>query len=186
MASTSLGIAQRPPTPRVRRIFWVSGPPSSGKTTFTRYLEQEYEGGIVNFGVRIEMARCLLAYRGHSLVVYDCPRSYEWPQHRTQVGVMLELFSEYGSFRRSTMYGGQRIQIANHLLVFANAPPIDDVDHRIIDHTVLTEGPELPSSQASTIPMGPVYDPLRGVERQLTSASSARERSRSRSVRRET
>ena len=51
--------------PKVRRIFWVWGPPKSGKTTFTRYLEQEYAGGIVNMGECIEMARALQAYRGH-------------------------------------------------------------------------------------------------------------------------
>ena len=182
--------------PKVRRIFWVNGPPSSGKTTFTRFLEQEYSGGIVNMGECFEMARALQAYRGQALVIWDFPKSFEWGAHRSRVGTVLETFSEFGSFRRSTMYGGERVQLCNHVLVFANVDPIDNVTHRRIEHYRLEEilsdteagGPaELPgqslgSSQASTLAMGPVYDPGSGIVRQLASRRSdvARERSRSR------
>ena len=182
--------------PKVRRIFWVYGPPKSGKTTFTRYLEQEYAGGIVNMGECFEMARALQAYRGQALVIWDFPKSFEWGYHSSRVGTVLETFSEFGSFRRSTMYGGERVQLCNHVLVFANVEPIENISHRHIDkyrlEDTLTDteegGPaELPghsvgSSQASTLMMGPVYDPLSGNVRQMASGSAdvARERSRSR------
>ena len=184
--------------PKVRRIFWVWGPPKSGKTTFTRYLEQEYSGGIVNMGECIEMARALQAYRGQALVIWDFPKSFDWGPLSHRVGTVLETFSEFGSWRRSTMYGGERVQLCNHVLVFANVPPIENVTHRHLDDYYIEDcltdteegGPapeELPgqsvgSSQASTLRMGPVYDPISGNLRQMAggSADVARDRSRSR------
>ena len=182
--------------PKVRRIFWAWGVPKSGKTTFTRYLEQEYAGGIVNMGECTEMARALQAYRGHALVIWDFPKSHDWSD-ASRVGTVLETFSEFGSFRRSTMYGGERVQMCNHVLCFANVPPIEQIKHRTLDvlylDEVLSDGedveeaeavaaaaaPPTPAasvaSNASTLQMGPVYDPCSGRVAQL-----ARERSRSR------
>ena len=187
--------------PKVRRIFWAWGVPRSGKTTFTRYLEQEYEGGIVNLGSCVDMPRCLHAYRGQALVIWDFPKSYDWSSNADRTGTVLELFSEFGSFRRSTMYSGERVQLCNHVVVFSNVPPIEQVKHRELDVLYLdevlddnepvsvseavpagappAEAPATPAasdtSQASTIPMGPVYDPRTGRMAQL-----ARSRSRSR------
>ena len=66
-----VGILNEPPV--VRRILWVSGPPSCGQTTMTRYLEQEYEGGICSFEPCVEMAGCLQAYRGQAQVILAFP-----------------------------------------------------------------------------------------------------------------
>ena len=187
--------AQLNETPEVRQIFWVSGPPKSCKTTFTRYLEQEYQGEIINMGECVEMARALLAYRGHALVIFEFPPSFEWHVHRHRVGTFLETFSEFGSYRRSTMYSGARVQLANHLLVFANEPPIENISHRRVLHTALEEiltdtedtvaepavapGQGEASSQASTLVMEPVFDPMSGEVRNLASRrSEARSRSR--------
>ena len=149
-------------------------------------------------GECIEMARALQAYRGQALVIWDFPRSYDWSTLSHRVGTVLETFSEFGSWRRSTMYGGERVQLCNHVLVFANVPPIQYVLHRHLDVKYIEEcltdteegGPapeELPgqsmgSSQASTLRMGPVYDPISGNLRQMagSSADVPRDRSRSR------
>ena len=75
----------------------MSGPPRSGKTTFTRYLEQEYLRGIVNMGECVEMARALLAYRGHALVIFDFPKSFDWNSNRNRVGTTLKRFLSSGA-----------------------------------------------------------------------------------------
>ena len=186
--------------PDVRRIFWVNGPPKSGKTTFTRYLEQEYVGGIVNMGECVEMARALQAHRGYALVIWDFPKSFEWHLHKSRVGTTLETFSEFGSYRRSTMYRGDRVQLCNHVLVFANIDPIENITHRRIQHysldEILTDSEEVAEaaaeaavapdqsgllSQASTLMMGPVFDPLSGSIRQMASGRSESPAARSRS-----
>ena len=142
-----------------------------------------------------EMARALQAYRGHVLVIWDFPKSFEWQLHRSKVGTVLETFSEFGSYRRSTMYGGERVQLCNHVLVFANVDPIDNITHRKIQHyrleEVLTDSEDVgaavaldqsgPSSQASTLMMGPVFDPMSGRIRQMASRGSESAAARSRS-----
>ena len=173
----------------------VNGPPKSGKTTFTRYLEQEYVVGIVNMGECVEMARALQAYRGHALVIWDFPKSFEWHLHKSR-----ETFSEFASYRRSTMYRGDRVQLCNHVLVFANINPIENISHRRIQHysldEILTDSEEVAeaaaeaavapdqsglSSQASTLMMGPFFDPLSGSIRQMATGRSESPAARSRS-----
>ena len=142
----------------------------------TRYLEQECEGGICNFGPLVEMTRCLQAYRGQALVIFDFPLDFEWFSKKSQVSVILELFSEYGSYRRSTMYQGLWVQNACHVLVFSNVAPIDGIAHRRIEHIEADAITEEAGSQESTLVMGPRFDPMTNTVRELP-----RGRSRSRS-----
>ena len=104
-------------TPVCRRICWVSGPPRSGKTTFTLYLEKHHTGGILNLGFSVCNSNVLHAYRVQALVIFDFQRQFNWTQMQTPVSMFLELFSEFGT-KRCTKYERMDIEVCNHLSFF--------------------------------------------------------------------
>ena len=73
--------------PERRRVFWVTGPPGTGKTTFTTWLEDasNYEGGILNLGSCSNVSNALHNYNNQACVVFDYPRSFRFDVHGDDV-----------------------------------------------------------------------------------------------------
>ena len=163
-------------TPVCRRICWVSGPPRSGKTTFTLYLEKHYTGGILNLGFSVCNCNVLHAYRDQAPVIFDFLRQFNWTQMQTLVSMFLELVSEFGTKRRSTKYQGIDIEMCNHLLVFSNMCPIPVISHPDVVHIEAGRIPD-DDDDADTLVMGEPFVLGSGVE------DPTRARSRSRSPR---
>ena len=149
-----------------RRIIWVVGPPGSGKTTFSTWLESPYtlcggeERGVLSMGACDSITNCLHRWSIQAVTMFDCPLSFDWRRKAESVATLVEKFSEYGTQRESTKYQGGTVRTRCHCLVFANVHPIDEVAHRDV---LIVEAPPLVSdSQASTVPMGPRFSLVSG------------------------
>ena len=132
-----------------------------------RTLSQDTWSKSMNFGMCVQTARCLQAYRDQTLVIFDFPLQFSWHHLMSEVSMVLKLFSEFGSFRRNTMYQGSRVQICCHCVVYFNVLPIEEVRHRNVEHIIADEFLPDGGSQASTIAMGLRFDPQSGTVRDM-------------------
>lgn len=164
------------PTPR--QVFWCWGPPGTGKTSFTRYLEENLDGGVLSFGPVFKISDLLFAYRGQGLVIFDFPKAFPFHSHSAEVCSAVELFSEFGASRMSQKYTARVITIQCHCLVFANCPPLEDIKHRtVVEIHCTSDFPCTESELGPTQVMGPVRLPTG----ELVDRGTGRPVSRSRS-----
>lgn len=104
-----------------RRIIWVWSQESElGKTTFRQWLQAHYKAKVLNGCTKLWDT--LMAYREHSIVLYDVPRQAPLDAELT---AQLETMSD-GGIVTSTKFKVMEKFVKAHIVVFCNRPPPED------------------------------------------------------------
>lgn len=124
-------IAKLKEPPKPRQLFWVSGPPGCGKTTFSNYLVKEFGKEDVFFcGKSVSYDGLVYQYKEESIVLFDFPKSFDWMQMAKPAAACIEKFTEFGCIMNTPKYKGRTVQLLGHCVVFANIESIQELQHR--------------------------------------------------------
>lgn len=124
-------IAKLKEPPQPRQLFWVSGPPGCGKTTFSNEIKKIFGNDDVLFcGKSVSYDGLVYMYTQQSVVVFDFPKSYDWAQMAKPAAACIEKFTEFGSMMNTPKYRGKGVQLLGHCVVFANVECIQELMHR--------------------------------------------------------
>lgn len=119
--------------PKKRQLFWVCGPPDSGKSTFANYLGRHFgTDDVFHAGKCVSYENLVHMYKSESIVAFDFPKSYDWIKMGQAVAACVEKFTEFGNWMTTPKYTGKKIRLLAHCIVFANIEAIPELTHRDI------------------------------------------------------
>lgn len=117
--------------PRKRQLFWVSGPPDCGKSTFAAYLAKHFgKDEIFYAGKSVSYDGLVWMYKQESIVVFDFPKSFDWIKMGQHAASCIEKFTEFGNMMVTPKYTGKKVRLLGHCIVFANIESIPELQHR--------------------------------------------------------
>lgn len=119
--------------PKKRQLFWVSGPPDSGKSTFANYLATHFgKDDVFYAGKSVCYENLVWMYKCQCVVVFDFPKSYDWMKMGPFAASCIEKFTEFGNIMTTPRYTGKHVQLLGHCIVFSNIECIPELMHRDI------------------------------------------------------
>lgn len=129
--------------PKARRIIWVEGDPSTGKSFMFDYLNNlsNFKYGLYNAGQCVSLDNLAYNYDEEGIIAWDFPLNYDFEKEGMEghIANVIEKFSDFGQKISSRKYKGSTKIIRGHCLVFSNKPPLDNLRHRDIKHIKTTK-----------------------------------------------
>ena len=123
-------VTKRAPVARV--IHWVWGSPGKGKSFAHDYLQANHPHGCFNAGNRCCLDNLVYNYDEEGVILWDFPMNFDWANMSLAAAAAIEKFSDFGTSLRSLKYKGKSCYARGHVVVFANRPPIPELQHREI------------------------------------------------------
>uniref|UniRef100_UPI004047E340 hypothetical protein n=1 Tax=Polynucleobacter sp. TaxID=2029855 RepID=UPI004047E340 len=140
-------------TPKQRRIIWVTGNYGSGKSYLYNYIKENHPYAMYDAGQTASLDNIAYGYDEEGVIAWDLPRTFNFTELGNPIASVIEKFSDFGQTITSKKYAGKTQKVRGHALVFSNAPPLEQLQHRDIIHIDLSKEDE-------------VYEPIRDHEEQ--------------------
>lgn len=127
--------------PKARQIIWVYGKPNMGKSFMYNYLEHNYKYRVYNAGQSASLDNVVYGYDEEGAIIWDIPKSYNWENEElvNTLASTIEKFSDFGTILTSKKYGGRKVAVKGHAIIFSNRRVIEQLKHRDIIEIVAGE-----------------------------------------------
>lgn len=129
-------------TPKQRRIIWVTGNYGSGKSYLYNYIKENHPYAMYDAGQTASLDNIAYGYDEEGVIAWDLPRTFNFTELGNPIASVIEKFSDFGQTITSKKYAGKTQKVRGHALVFSNAPPLEQLQHRDIIHIDLSKEDE--------------------------------------------
>jgi hypothetical protein len=129
-------------TPQARRILWITGDYGAGKSFLYNYIKTNHTHGMYDAGQSASLDNTAYGYDEEGVIAWDLPRTYNFQDLGDSIANVIEKFSDFGQPITSKKYSGKTQRVRGHAIVFSNAPPLDQLQHRNIIHINLEKPQE--------------------------------------------
>lgn len=119
-------------TPKARRIIWIHGKPNSGKSFMYNYIKEKHTHGAFDAGQCMSLDNLAYSYDEEGSILWDLPMNFNYQDMLTPLCNVVEKFSDFGQTISSKKYAGKTQHIRGHVIVFANRPCPEELNHRDI------------------------------------------------------